>query len=73
MRRLDLDVLRRSAERGLKLAQDTSPQFIDIFQHILDEIEREVKLDGHTCSYASTGMYEPFDEACAICGKFKPI
>ena len=36
----DLDILRRSAERGLKLAQEKGPDFIDIFQHLLDEIQR---------------------------------
>jgi hypothetical protein len=36
----DLDILRRIAERGLKLAQDENPKFIDIFQHLLDEIKR---------------------------------
>lgn len=36
----DTDILRRIAERGLKLAQDTDPKFIDIFQHLLDEIQR---------------------------------
>ena len=33
-----LDLL--SAERGLRLAQTDFPQFIDIFQHILDELQR---------------------------------
>lgn len=37
----DTDILRRIAERGLKLAQqDTGHKFIDIFQHMLDEIHR---------------------------------
>ncbi len=36
----DGDVIRRIAERGLSLAQTEGPQFIDIFQHLLDEIER---------------------------------
>ena len=36
----DLDILRRIAERGLKLAQSDGLMFIDIFQHMLDEIKR---------------------------------
>lgn len=36
----DIDVLRRIAERGLKLAQAKNPEFIDLFQHMLDEIAR---------------------------------
>lgn len=35
-----LAILRRSADRGLALAQRRDPGFIDIFQHLLDEIER---------------------------------
>ena len=35
-----VDIIRRSAERGLKLAQNEDKKFIDIFQHILDELER---------------------------------
>lgn len=39
---MDIDILRRIAERGLKMAQDRadSQEYIDIFQHILDELER---------------------------------
>ena len=38
---MDLDVLRRIAERGLKRAQeDMDSEYIDIFQHLLDELER---------------------------------
>ena len=36
----DMNILRRIAERGLELAQREGNQFIDIFQHMLDEIER---------------------------------
>lgn len=36
----DIDIIRRTAERGLKLAQDQGPQFIDLFQHLLDEAAR---------------------------------
>lgn len=39
---MDIDIIRRIAERGLKVAQDRadSQEYIDIFQHILDELER---------------------------------
>ena len=39
---MDINVIRRIAERGLKMAQDRadSQEYIDIFQHILDELER---------------------------------
>ena len=36
----DKDILRRIAERGMKLAHEKDTSFIDIFQHLLDEIER---------------------------------
>jgi hypothetical protein len=36
----DADIIRRIAKRGLALAQQEGPQFIDLFQHLLDEIER---------------------------------
>lgn len=36
----DLDVLRRIAERGHRLAHEQGPQFVDLFQHMLDEIQR---------------------------------
>ena len=40
----DIDILRRIAERGLRLAQqDTGHKFIGIFQHMLDEIYRVEK------------------------------
>ena len=36
-----LTILRRISDRGLKLAQEKEyNQFIDLFQHLLDEIER---------------------------------
>jgi hypothetical protein len=35
-----LDNCRRSAERGLRLAQGVGSDLVDIFQHILDEIHR---------------------------------
>ena len=35
----DIQVIRRIAERGLKRAQEREDsEFVDIFQHILDEI-----------------------------------
>ncbi len=37
------EILRRIAERGLRQAQDDpwqGYQYVDIFQHLLDEIER---------------------------------
>ncbi len=37
----DLDIIRRSAERGLKLALELDTRFVDIFQHILDELQRK--------------------------------
>lgn len=36
----DLDIIRRIADRGLNIAQESDKRFIDIFQHILDEINR---------------------------------
>jgi uncharacterized membrane protein YqiK len=37
----DIHVIRRIAERGLQRAQeDLDSEYVDIFQHILDEIER---------------------------------
>lgn len=36
----DTDILRRIAERGLRMAQGSHPTFIDIFQHMLDELAR---------------------------------
>ena len=35
-----LEILRRIADRGMNMAHDLEPSFIDIFQHLLDEIER---------------------------------
>lgn len=35
-----ISIIRRTAERGLKLAQQEDKKFIDIFQHMLDELER---------------------------------
>lgn len=38
---MNKDIIRRIAERGLKLAQarrDSS--FVDLFQHLLDELDR---------------------------------
>ncbi len=38
---MDKDVLRRIAERGLARAQEQEDsEYCDIFQHILDELER---------------------------------
>ena len=35
----DINIIRRVAERGLKRAQEKEDsEFVDIFQHILDEI-----------------------------------
>jgi len=37
---MDLNVLRRIAERGLRAAQDKQDsEYVDLFQHMLDEIE----------------------------------
>lgn len=36
----DLDILRRIAERGMKLAHELDTRFVDIFQHLLDEIQQ---------------------------------
>lgn len=36
----DLDILRRIADRGLNLALKIDPRFVDLFQHLKDEIER---------------------------------
>jgi hypothetical protein len=38
-----IEVLRRIAERGLNLAHKIDTRFVDIFQHMLDEIERTKK------------------------------
>lgn len=42
------EIIRRAAERGLKMATSYYPEgyspaeeFVDIFQHILDELERD--------------------------------
>ena len=35
-----IEVIRRAAERGLKLAQETSPVMVDVMQHIVDECLR---------------------------------
>jgi hypothetical protein len=40
-----LEVLRRISERGLSLAHRIDWRFVDIFQHLLDEIERTKKWD----------------------------
>ena len=43
--RTDLDIVRRVAERGLKQAQNRHDDaYIDIFQHLLDEIHRSDKI-----------------------------
>lgn len=34
------EILRRIAERGRKLALEIDPRFVDLFQHLLDEIAR---------------------------------
>lgn len=34
----DMEVLRRIAERGLKKAQREQSSYVDLFQHMLDEI-----------------------------------
>ena len=37
---MDLTVLRRIAERGLRRAQEQeNSEYVDLFQHMLDEIE----------------------------------
>lgn len=36
-----MDIIRRIAERGLKYAQERRDStYVDLFQHILDELER---------------------------------
>lgn len=37
---MNIDIIKRSAERGLKMAWELDTRFIDIFQHILDELQR---------------------------------
>ena len=38
---MDVNVLQRIAERGLRRAQeDMDSEYVDIFQHMLDELER---------------------------------
>ena len=38
---MNSDILRRIAERGLASAQkDKNSEYVDIFQHLLDELER---------------------------------
>ena len=38
---MDINVLRRIAERGLYRAQERKDsEYVDLFQHMLDEIER---------------------------------
>lgn len=36
----DMDVIRRIAERGIRLAVETDPKFVDLFQHMLDEVQQ---------------------------------
>lgn len=36
----DLEIIRRIADRGLSIAQAEDAKFVDIFQHLLDEIKR---------------------------------
>lgn len=36
----DLNILRRIADRGVKLAAEKQSEFVDLFQHMLDEITR---------------------------------
>lgn len=35
-----LEILRRAADRGMSMAQKRDKAFVDIFQHILDEVKR---------------------------------
>lgn len=35
-----LDILRRISDRGLSLAYKLDTRFVDLFQHLLDEIHR---------------------------------
>lgn len=35
-----LDIIRRTAERGRWFALNHGPNFVEVFQHILDELER---------------------------------
>lgn len=39
----DMDVLRRIAERGLEMAHAEESKYVDLFQHMLDELERAEK------------------------------
>lgn len=39
-----LEILRRIAQRGLKLAQDNDTVSIDCWQHLLDELQRTQQL-----------------------------
>jgi len=37
---MDINIIRRIAERGLKRAQEKQDsEFVDVFQHMLDELE----------------------------------
>ena len=41
---MDYDILRRIAERGLAMAvKEKHSRFVDMFQHMLDEIQRARK------------------------------
>lgn len=40
----DLDILRRIAERGLNLSSEKQDMYVDLFQHMLDEISRVKQL-----------------------------
>ena len=46
----DLDIIRRIAERGLAEAQKSEDKYIDIFQHLLDELARIKELDKFSSS-----------------------
>lgn len=49
-----IDILRRITERGLRVAQEENSKYIDVFQHLLDEIERlkyYIPTDGQNQAY----------------------
>ena len=55
----DMDILRRIAERGLKLAQDEDHRFIDLFQHLLDELPRVEQQHQEALAKARCGQLVP--------------
>lgn len=74
---MSLEIIRRSAERGLRLAQESESNLIDIFQHILDELQRtekEIEDEGNwLCALESAGVdnWEGYDYAREIYNDMK--